>query len=318
MLLLAATSLLPCRALAAVSTSAPSFDLFLTNTLGDWRGASYSWQGASGAQVGGPAPKEMLPLGVAPGFVTQPTKSSTLITEVMRSCGGAVQGVEEKRDCQPAKGTVMLNRQNDGTTFFSYGSYAVAPPQLSRSTDDEVDFMASQECFGLTVSLAHADATRRRLLVVVAGDEIACCDVAMEASATQHPEAPGLEAIDNLLGRRLQCVVEANAWEGGADTLTLTGSPGGSPGSPWLNARTRWEKDVGSIDGGSPLVPANCAAYLPGGCWIQVVRSEEDGSRTIEVGSVAVEAAEVKAVAHEYSAEGALRRVSFRKVTARE
>ena len=38
----------------------------------------------------------------------------------------------------------------------------------------------------------------------------------------------------------------------------------------------------------------------------------------LQVGSVAVEAAEVKAVSHEYSAEGSLRAVSFRKVTARE
>ena len=194
-LLLLAAALSRCDALA-VSASPPSFDQFLTSSLGGWKGASYIWQLAE-ANVDG---KEMLPLGVAPGFVSQPTSSSTQITEVMRSCGGAVQGVEEARECQPAAGTVMLNRQSDGTTFFSYGSYAVAPPLLSRATDEERDFLASEECFGITVTLAHADATRRRLLVVVAGEGIACCDVAVEAKATTHPEAPALEVSPDGIG----------------------------------------------------------------------------------------------------------------------
>ena len=291
---------------------APSFDTFLKHSLGEWRGASYTWQ-----QSATDDQSSLLPLGIAPGFVTAPTASSTTVAEVMRSCGGAVQGVEEQRRCQPADGNVVLNRQTDGTSFFSYGSYAVAPTLLSSPSDDNQDFLASTEAFGLSVCIAHADATRRRILLVVAGDEVPCADVAVEASAaaTEHPEAPANEVVGALLDRRLQCIVEASAWEGGADSLTLTGTPQ-PPNGPWLNARTRWTKSEAAIEGGASLVPPG-GVYLPGGCWITVDK-DDNGAKTIEVGSVSAEAAEVKAIGHVFSGDGALRSVYFRKTCARE
>ena len=66
---------------------APNFDTFLTQSLGKWTGASFSWQKTSGEP-------SIVPLGVAPGFVSVPTPCSTEVTERMRSCGGAVQGVQ--------------------------------------------------------------------------------------------------------------------------------------------------------------------------------------------------------------------------------
>ena len=52
--------------------------------------------------------------GVVEGFITPPAVSSCEVSEVMRSCGGAVQGVSEERK-QPMSGSVALNRQADGS-----------------------------------------------------------------------------------------------------------------------------------------------------------------------------------------------------------
>ena len=57
---------------------APSFDTFLTHSLGYWRGAAYCWQRE-------PEGDNWLPLGIAPGYVSTPTACSTEVAEVMRS-----------------------------------------------------------------------------------------------------------------------------------------------------------------------------------------------------------------------------------------
>ena len=101
-----------------------------------------------------------MPLGVVEGFITPPAVSSCEVSEVMRSCGGAVQGVSEERK-QPISGTVTLNRQVDGFTFFSDGSWAEAPASLGEGTG--ADFGA----VGLQVCISHGDDSRRRLLLCI-------------------------------------------------------------------------------------------------------------------------------------------------------
>lgn len=314
-----AGGMLPPSVLASLSlglAAAPSFDKFLLNSEGKWNGASYTWYpfDVPGAN----------PLGVAPGFCTPPQPSSTLVTPVMRSCGGAVQGVKEQRS--PPAGEVVLNRQADGTTFFSFGSWAVAPPVLSDPDAEDADVLCSKDGFGISACIAHSDRSRRRLLVVLTQGQLACCDVTVEG----HDSDEESTAVANsLLSGRLQCVVEANAWEGGATVLTLDALP--PDGSSWINARTRWESSESSIEGGAPLVPvrppeeeegASLLAHLPGGCWARVSRAwtTADGGFEpgieLEVGSLAVEAGEVKTVSHAYSASGALSRVRFTKVVA--
>lgn len=310
-------------ALLLPAAVAPSFDTFLTHSLGRWRGACYCWQ-RDGVTEDGP---ELFPLGIAPGCITSPTPSSTVVTEIMRSCGGAVQGVQEERSCQPADGVVMLNRQVDGTTFFSYGSWAQSPTRLSAADEEDADLLSSASCFGLSVCLAHSDETRRRLLVVVSElSTVLCCDVAVEGRAATEDDAL-TDVATTLLDRRIQCVVDASAWEGGASVLDLSGEPAGGA---WLNARLKWSVDESEIDGGAPLVPPPSGetadvdvAHLPGGCWVRVAR-RGCGGADIEVGSLSVEAGETKTVTHEFMAEegggGGFRlgRVRFGKVVARD
>ena len=85
----------------------PSFESFLQRSTGAWRGAGYTWSPTE------PSSGAAMPLGVVEGFITPPAVSSCEVSEVMRSCGGAVQGVSEERQ-QPMSGSVALNRQVDG------------------------------------------------------------------------------------------------------------------------------------------------------------------------------------------------------------
>lgn len=134
---------------------------------------------------------------------------------------------------------------------------------------------------------------------------------------------------DTLLNGRMQCVVEARAWEGGASSLTLDGTlPEGA--ASWINARTRWTTSEAPIEGGAPLIPGRHTdddtstriAYLPGGCWLRVAKAWTRGDGgyesgiELEAGSLSPEAGEVKTISHAFSSDGVLRRVRFFKVEA--
>lgn len=287
---------------------APSFETFLQHGLGSWQGVGFTWFPE--------APDEpSLPVAVAPGYITMPIECSSEVSEVMRSCGGAVQGVREVR--QPSGGEVTLNRQAEGTTFFSYGTWAEAPAALGGADGD--DILGSSRGFGVSVNIAHSDQTRRRLLLVIVDGKLAACDVAIEA----RPETPLPECGTGLLAKRLQVVVDANSWEGGATRLSLIGRP--PAGGQWSNMRVKWEEQVAAVEGNTPLLPRE-ATFLPGGCWARV---EDGGSADglgggllVEVGSLSVEAGEVKTVSHAFvgSKERGwdLSAVTFGKVEAAE
>lgn len=288
--------------LAAAHALAPSFDSFLSRSTGSWRGVGYSW---SPTESDG-----LMPLGVTPGHITPPDHVSCVVSEVMRSCGGAVQGVRENLQ---GGGEVYLNRQSEGFSFFSSGSYALAPASLGDSVASDFGGL------GLSVCLSHCDGQRRRLLVALVGPELVTCDVAIEALESD-PQLP--DAAQALLGGRLQMVVDANAWEGGASTQCISGAPPGGAG-PWLNARTQWASSKIAVASGAPLLP-NAAiegnTFLPGGCFVSVRddRGEEGGRLRVEVGSCAADAAEVKSLAHEWGEGGLLQLVEYRTTVAEE
>eukprot|EP00536_Pseudo-nitzschia_multiseries_P011137 jgi/Psemu1/27974/gm1.27974_g len=69
------------------------------------------------------------------------------VEEVMRSCGGAVQGIREPTiqhysGCGDGDGdgsSVYLNRANDGFVYFNDGSYSMGPVTISGGGDDDSD-----------------------------------------------------------------------------------------------------------------------------------------------------------------------------------
>jgi hypothetical protein len=95
--------LLLCTIVVRTAALAPSFDTFSAAATGSWTGTQYQWT-ADGATNGVPC--------------------TAVVDEVMRSCGGAVQGV--RVDDGP-----LLNRQDDGFCFFDCGSWTQGPTKLT-------------------------------------------------------------------------------------------------------------------------------------------------------------------------------------------
>ncbi len=95
------TRLLFCIIAVRTTALAPSFDTFSAAAMGSWHGTRYEWPGDTN--------------GVA---------CTSVVDEVMRSCGGAVQGV--RVDDGP-----LLNRQDDGFCFFDCGSWTQGPTALA-------------------------------------------------------------------------------------------------------------------------------------------------------------------------------------------
>ena len=95
------TLLLLCTIAVRTAALAPSFDTFSAAATGSWHGTQYEWPGD--------------PNGIP---------CTAVVDEVMRSCGGAVQGV--RVDDGP-----LLNRQDDGFCFFDCGSWTQGPTALS-------------------------------------------------------------------------------------------------------------------------------------------------------------------------------------------
>ena len=95
------TLLLLCTIAVRTAALAPSFDTFSAAATGSWHGTQYEWPGDTD--------------GVA---------CTTVVDEVMRSCGGAVQGVR-------VGDGPLLNRQDDGFCFFDCGSWTQGPTALA-------------------------------------------------------------------------------------------------------------------------------------------------------------------------------------------
>ena len=95
------TLLLLCTLAVRTTALAPSFDTFSAAATGSWTGTQYEWPGDTN--------------GVA---------CTAVVDEVMRSCGGAVQGIR-------VGDGPLLNRQDDGFCFFDCGSWTQGPTALS-------------------------------------------------------------------------------------------------------------------------------------------------------------------------------------------
>ena len=140
----------------AVHTSAlaPSFDTFSAAAVGSWTGTQYQWPGDTN--------------GVA---------CETVVDEVMRSCGGAVQGI------RVGEGP-LLNRQDDGFCFFDCGSWTQGPTKIA----DGVVY--------LDVGLVAQSGSRVRCTASVSAGHVADATVVVEerADAVRPATERGLTA----------------------------------------------------------------------------------------------------------------------------
>jgi hypothetical protein len=133
----------------AVHTNAlaPSFDAFSAAATGFWTGTLYEWPGDAN--------------GVA---------CESVVDEVMRSCGGAVQGVR-------VGDGPLLNRQDDGFCFFDCGSWTQGPTKL---TDGALN---------LDVGLVAQSGSRVRCTASVSAGRVVDATLVVEEKAGAAPLA---------------------------------------------------------------------------------------------------------------------------------
>ena len=143
------TLLLLCTIAVRTAALAPSFDTFSAAAVGSWTGTQYQWT-ADGATNGVPCTAD--------------------VDEVMRSCGGAVQGV--RVDDGP-----LLNRQDDGFCFFNCGSWTQGPTKL---TDGALN---------LDVGLVAQSGSRVRCTASVSAGNVVDATVVVEEKAGAAPLA---------------------------------------------------------------------------------------------------------------------------------
>ena len=141
------TLLLLCTIAVRTAALAHSFDTFSAAATGSWTGTLYEWPGDAN--------------GVA---------CESVVDEVMRSCGGAVQGV--RVDDGP-----LLNRQDDGFCFFDCGSWTQGPTKL---TDGALN---------LDVGLVAQSGSRVRCTASVSAGRVVDATLVVEEKAGAAPLA---------------------------------------------------------------------------------------------------------------------------------
>ena len=140
------TLLLLCTVAVRTTALAPSFDTFSAAATGSWHGTQYKWPGDTGVAC------------------------TAVVDEVMRSCGGAVQGV--RVDDGP-----LLNRQDDGFCFFDCGSWTQGPTKL---TDGALS---------LDVGLVAQSGSRVRCMASISARHVVDATVVVEEKAGAAPLA---------------------------------------------------------------------------------------------------------------------------------
>ena len=273
---------------------APSFDVFSDRVTGSWRGSCFEWFDSDpsddellkarntddGFIERGRRAEEAISLAglCSPSsfYMVPPSPVSSSVEEVMRSCGGAVQGVRESwswssLEDDPER-SLFLNRQNDGFTFFDDGSYTLGPEKLDAEAE-------TPPLLTLDASLVHGDGSRRVLRLWFDDDARSTARLSGACVAC-------LVRGDGSEGTAARAV--ADAWESGQLSIAAAAGQGGSgnrggddeddeeeeqndddgklgsanveiveeeatppsAGSPWIATRLKWRTRKSNVDNG--------------------------------------------------------------------
>ena len=177
------TRLLFCIIAVRTTALAPSFDTFSAAATGSWHGTQYKWPGDTGVAC------------------------TAVVDEVMRSCGGAVQGV--RVDDGP-----LLNRQDDGFCFFDCGSWTQGPTKIADGV------------LSLDVGLVAQSGSRVRCTASVSAGHVVDATLVVEekAGATPFAKRESLTAMGSpWLAPRLKWTRSTEATTLPADAVALPG-----------------------------------------------------------------------------------------------
>ena len=151
---------------------------------------------------------------------TEPTEISGSVEEVMRSCGGAVQGIREFPPIGSEEG-LYLNRANDGFVFHDNGCYSLGPVDLSSEEDT---FLTSLH-FGKSRIVVWCDIRRDDDSIVRPTPQILHTKKSFEdidLLPVELSKDPNLFAVD--FENKIRCSMP-------------------SPGQPWMLQRVKWERE---------------------------------------------------------------------------
>jgi hypothetical protein len=297
---------------------APSFSKFSDKVIGHWQGASYSFYAADPIgksdddDIGGFLRRgrwadHAVPLAglCSPSsFLVTPTVGCTgSVEEVMRSCGGAVQGVREElrwsdkiEEEDEAASSLFLNRQCDGFTHFDDGSWALGEVSISSSTSPPPP--PPPPPFVLDASISHADGSRRVLRLWF--DDLARTGTLSEAhvACLAKSEGGGAAAVAakwengqlEMNGTRSVCEKEG---DGKVVVVKEERATSPSKGAPWIATRLKWVTKVATnpSHGDEKALPnteqqqQQHRSELPGRCFVESALLEDEGRLEVLVGS---------------------------------
>jgi hypothetical protein len=204
----------------------PRFDVFSEKVLGDWKWIRHNiFDGDGGNQTGEQqqAVSALWATGTA--------------TEIMRSCGGAVQGIREvpglvyeTSDDDDKEEGYYLNRANDGFLYYDMdGSYSSGPVQLTKQGESKNTWISS-------ISLGHS-----RICIVSVTEDYSYHESDDCETPTFYQLFRNSNGIDekNLpLVKRLENVPIHIVWS----KIIQCRMP--LPNKPWMLQRAKWESFI--------------------------------------------------------------------------
>jgi hypothetical protein len=151
------------------------------------------------------------------------------VEEVMRSCGGAVQGIREVPpigiSVEEDEG-LYLNRANDGFVFHDNGSYSLGPVEWNKRDLFLTSLMFEKNRVVVWADIAKETGdniffeTPQSMLVKRSSDDSALHSVKL----VNDPQS-----LSTNFGIKIRCSMP-------------------SPGQPWMLQRVRWEREVTQVE----------------------------------------------------------------------
>jgi hypothetical protein len=230
-----------------------------------------------------------------------------VVEEVMRSCGGAVQGIREPAffGGDDGKGGLYLNRANDGFLFFNQGEYSFGPVQRR---DGDTDTFLSNFMFG-----------RSRIAVRCETDK----------SSVVNPTSTFLRktfgGTDKAAPSIQQCweTDPTRIWSVDFYSNTKCAMP--SAGQPWILQRAKWERKASEVDEYSSAedtvaslddsIIYRCWAMSQSasdlGEWAGLGSAQPSAGQVVHMGVLCKDTGAIQALVRHYNPSGGLTSVNF-------
>jgi hypothetical protein len=230
---------------------------------------------------------------------TTPEDTKLPVEEVMRSCGGAVQGIREIPLSSEENEGIYLNRANDGFLFLDDGIYSCGPIEW-KETDLFMSNFALSETSRLLVT---AELTSPSECTAVAPPPSSGMFLRKTFGGSEDP-VPEMEEMDPTsmsveFSKTIRCLMP-------------------SAGQPWMLQRAKWEKDMQEtiipLDSADPSETLKywtiSQSTLEFSEWSGTIPSLIEG-HVVHAGVLCESSRVVKSIARTYDESNSLKSVSF-------